>query len=369
MTSESLETLPPPAREAASQLRQSPVAGRAGKPELPLFQRSEVSRLNMLHRTWQPVEIRIGEACFLLRAGGGSAAYSPGPHALIILSAGTEVASVSVPAGLLDEIITKAGGSSIAQMSAQSVLLLLEHLLSSQLTQLEYDLNQKLSLTSIHYPARPLAGAKLFLECSSGAGSYRFGTAFWGAALERFAMAASGRDTKPGVWPGIPVEVALRLGMASVPGRLLESIRPGDVIIADVTCGRDRVIAVAGERFGAAGLIQNESVKLVTPLARLTGTDEETWSMSESTPQLTGNPHGHDSAVDDIVVKLMFEMGRKEISLGELRTITAGHIFEFSRPPGSSVDIFAGSRRIGQGEIVQIGEALGVRVTRLFNNE
>jgi len=39
-----------------------------------------------------------------------------------------------------------------------------------------------------------------------------------------------------------------------------------------------------------------------------------------------------------------------------------------ARPLDDSVDILANGRRIGCGALVQIGDSIGVRVTRLFDN-
>lgn len=341
---------------------------QVSKAELAVLDPLEVARLNLLHRRRAPMTIHLGEVSVQLQAGGNPCGLE-GSRAAVTLSAGSESASVLVPVSLLDEIIGNAGGSNCAQTRPQSVLLLLEHLLSEHLSKLESALDRAISFDAIRYSAQSCPGSNLVLQCTSETGEHRLEAVLGASAANTLARWAAGHETRPGAWPGIPIEVAFRRGAARVSRRLLESARPGDVIVADAMCGKDRTTVVVGERLAAAGLIQNESLKLLAPLARLSGTEEETWSMSESTPPFLQDGHANDSTLDDIVVKLMFEMGRKEISLGDLKTITPGYIFDLSRAPSSSVDIFAGSHRIGQGEIVQIGDALGVRVTRLFNNE
>ncbi len=314
------------------------------------------------------MNIQLGEVSIQLQAGAIPCGLE-GPRATVTLSAGSESAAVLVPVSLLDEIIGKAGGSNCAQTRPQSVLLLLEYLLSEHLSKLESGLQRAISFDAIGYSAQASPGSNLVLQATSETGDHRLEVALGVSAGSCLAGWAAGHETRPGAWPGLPIEVAFRRGATRVSRLLLESVRPGDVIVADAMCVKDRIIVVAGERLAAAGLIQNESLKMLAPLARLSGTEEETWSMSESTPPFPQDGHANNSTLDDIAVKLMFEMGRKEISLGELKTITPGFIFDLSRAPSSSVDIFAGSHRIGQGEIVQIGDALGVRVTRLFNNE
>jgi type III secretion system YscQ/HrcQ family protein len=76
-----------------------------------------------------------------------------------------------------------------------------------------------------------------------------------------------------------------------------------------------------------------------------------------------------DADFHEIRLTLSFELGRQELSVGELRNLEPGHVFDMTRPTRNAVDIYAGARRLGQGEIVEINGTLGVRITRLFNNE
>ena len=72
--------------------------------------------------------------------------------------------------------------------------------------------------------------------------------------------------------------------------------------------------------------------------------------------------------LDDIPVKLLFELGRIELSLAEIRRLAPGAVIAMPRPLDESVDIVANGRRIGRGSLVQIGSNLGVRITRLFQD-
>jgi len=63
-----------------------------------------------------------------------------------------------------------------------------------------------------------------------------------------------------------------------------------------------------------------------------------------------------------------FEVGRLELSLGDVRQMAPGTVLPLSRPFDEALDIMASGRRIGRGEIVRIGDSLGVRIIRLFDN-
>jgi type III secretion protein Q len=68
--------------------------------------------------------------------------------------------------------------------------------------------------------------------------------------------------------------------------------------------------------------------------------------------------------LDALEVQLRFEVGDLEVSLGELRHLRAGHVFELGQPLNrSSVRILAHGNVLGQGHLVAVGERLGVRVS------
>jgi len=64
-------------------------------------------------------------------------------------------------------------------------------------------------------------------------------------------------------------------------------------------------------------------------------------------------------------MRLVFELGRREMSVDELRNIGVGGSIALEKPATSVVDILANGRRVGAGEMVLIGDQLGVKITRL----
>jgi len=72
--------------------------------------------------------------------------------------------------------------------------------------------------------------------------------------------------------------------------------------------------------------------------------------------------------LDELPLRIVFEVGRLELSLGDVRQMAPGTVLPLSRPFDEALDIMASGRRIGRGEIVRIGDSLGVRIIRLFDN-
>ncbi len=76
-----------------------------------------------------------------------------------------------------------------------------------------------------------------------------------------------------------------------------------------------------------------------------------------------------DPDLDDLPVRLVFEAGRVEFSLGELQRLAPGALVPLGRPVDEPIDIMANGRRLGRGTLVQIGDGLGVRIVSLAANE
>jgi type III secretion protein Q len=85
--------------------------------------------------------------------------------------------------------------------------------------------------------------------------------------------------------------------------------------------------------------------------------------------EFSGAAGMHDPDLDDLPVRLVFELGRVELSLGELQSLAPGALVPLSRPVDAPLDIMANGRRLGRGTLVQIGESLGVRIVSLAGNE
>lgn len=70
--------------------------------------------------------------------------------------------------------------------------------------------------------------------------------------------------------------------------------------------------------------------------------------------------------IDELEVELVVELGRVELSLAELSRLGVGDVLALGQPLGGGVDVWAGGRRIGRGELVDVDGETGVRLTELF---
>jgi type III secretion protein Q len=76
-----------------------------------------------------------------------------------------------------------------------------------------------------------------------------------------------------------------------------------------------------------------------------------------------GMPLHDDEVIDSTPLTLDFQLGHLELTLGALRTLTAGVILPVEGGMPASVAITCGRRAIGRGEIVDVDGQLGIRIT------
>jgi type III secretion protein Q len=181
-------------------------------------------------------------------------------------------------------------------------------------------------------------------------------------------QAGKGKSIVPPLPEGeVPVTIGVRVAAATFAVGEIATLSPGDVVIADHCCRQaNTAVAVIAEHLVAPVELTAAGAGIAAPPTRARGSPWE-WSMENG-----GNSPRPDVAqktnFDDIPVKLLFELGRIELSLAEIRQLAPGAIVPISRPLEDSVDILANGRRIGRGSLVQIGDSLGIRITRLFDN-
>jgi type III secretion protein Q len=264
------------------------------------------------------------------------------------------------------------------RLDPSHLALLFELALGDELSMLEASLGARLAITSVHAAdddRQNRATALAFAIAVDGLGTLDgelllqpAQAIMFSQFLDRSANPAS-RGSKSIDPPlpeedRVPVAVGVRVAAATFAIGDIARLSPGDVVIADQQA--KTAVAVIAEHLVAPVELTTAGARIAAPPTRARGSAWE-WSMENG-----GNSPQPDVAqktnFDDIPVKLLFELGRIELSLAEIRQLAPGAIVPISRPLEDSVDILANGRRIGRGSLVQIGDSLGIRITRLFDN-
>ena len=73
--------------------------------------------------------------------------------------------------------------------------------------------------------------------------------------------------------------------------------------------------------------------------------------------------------LENIDVKLTVEVGDTTLKIRDLIRLNEGSVIELNRLAGEQLDIFVNGASIAKGEIVMVGERLGVRFTEIVTTE
>lgn len=175
------------------------------------------------------------------------------------------------------------------------------------------------------------------------------------ARLERLPLAV----VKQEPWPTLPVSVTLWIGQIRLTPQEFRHLELSDMLLfpssaPDATL--ELTLRQSGRPVAVAHLHRRQLL-----IAHLVPIAMSEPSQAPDTPRPPLNP-------DDLEIRIDFDLGDLTLPLRELRAIQPGYSFELDRPDAQSVRIVAGSQVIGYGELVQIDDRLGVRVTSLFQS-
>ena len=167
-------------------------------------------------------------------------------------------------------------------------------------------------------------------------------------------------------WPAekLPFPAALRLGTTPLTVASLRSLRPDDAVLLSSERHEGGMLVVA-EAWLAEARRNGQQWQLDTALRPARSRQDREWTMHDG-----GDGMQDDDAIgdpDDLPVRLAFDVGRLDVSLGELRRLDAGSVLELNGSPEELVRISANGRLIGQGALVDVNGAVGVRIVRMFN--
>ena len=73
--------------------------------------------------------------------------------------------------------------------------------------------------------------------------------------------------------------------------------------------------------------------------------------------------------IENIETKLVVEAGAAMITVRDLLKLNVGSVIELDRLAGEHLDIRVNETLVLKGEIVTIGETLGIRITDVVNND
>ena len=89
-------------------------------------------------------------------------------------------------------------------------------------------------------------------------------------------------------------------------------------------------------------------------------------------PEQTDTPLAHHKgpvALEDIPMTLTVEVGQIELTMDQLLKLEPGNLLDVTLHPRNGVDLTVNGRIVGKGELIRIGETLGVRILQVGRSE
>jgi flagellar motor switch protein FliN/FliY len=73
------------------------------------------------------------------------------------------------------------------------------------------------------------------------------------------------------------------------------------------------------------------------------------------------------TTLGNVVADVVVELGRREMTLGEVRRLQAEDVVELNKLAGEAFNVLVNQRLFGEGEVVVVADVMAVRITRLHD--
>lgn len=191
------------------------------------------------------------------------------------------------------------------------------------------------------------------------------------AALNSLVHAVKSREAAPSdALDLLRIPVSFSLGSTQIRLREVGSICPGDIINIDEWKSSGAGIVVTAELGGLRGkrLVGiAEGSRITIQQSKDKPMNRDNSALASTADEVAGLPIDR---LDALEVALRFEVGDLQVTLGELKSIGAGHVFDLGQPLNRSpVRILAHGNVLGKGHLVAVGDRLGVRVSEFAPSE
>ena len=167
------------------------------------------------------------------------------------------------------------------------------------------------------------------------------------------------------LWRDLPAPVSVTCPGPRLTAADWDGLRPGDVIVLGSRTQPPPLYADAnGRRWPLAS--NHDGCRVTGPMQTFP-TLLERFAMTEHDDAAADGAAAPQDAIDaatrSLPVLVEFELGRLELTVGELAGLQPGYVFPLPAfVEGANVTIRANGRASGRGELVAVGDTLGVRL-------
>ena len=162
--------------------------------------------------------------------------------------------------------------------------------------------------------------------------------------------------------PDTPLAVRLELGEMRLTPAALRALALNDVLLPDTNIEAAPVLWLRVDAHHAVRARLEQRSLIIESVLQ----EDSFMPAPVSAPKRDAPGAVH---VDDIEIRLVFDLGEKTLKLGELAALQPGQVLALEAPARGQVAIRANGRLIGRGELVRIADRVGIRVMELAGPE
>lgn len=181
-------------------------------------------------------------------------------------------------------------------------------------------------------------------------------------SLGLMLMAGLAAQREPAAGPlaaeRLAVTLRAEIGTTRMPATTLKSLATGDAILMDHSWAtQDGELWLGAGHWGLRVREEGSSLVITQPFhytESIMNTDNDSETGEEGL-----------AALDDLPVRLSFDLGERTLTLGEVTTLQVGQVLELATPLSQAVNIRANGALVGLGELLEIGGRIAVGITSL----
>ncbi|WP_142848232.1 type III secretion system cytoplasmic ring protein SctQ [Telmatospirillum sp. J64-1] len=168
-------------------------------------------------------------------------------------------------------------------------------------------------------------------------------------------------------WEDLPLPLRLDVGWVDLGLSELRSLERNDILLLDDTSliENDRLILRLTSRIALKARLEGTTLTIEDIMRTAMTEDPATPPAADQEVVSENNAEPLLPSLDDVEIRLTFDIGHQTLTLAELQALAAGFTFDLGHDPRRAVNIRAGGKLVGRGELVQVDERIGVRVVTL----
>lgn len=152
----------------------------------------------------------------------------------------------------------------------------------------------------------------------------------------------------------LPVRLSFGVGWTDLSLADFRQLQSRDVVLLDEcwVSSDNEIFLCAGQKVGLFARLEDRRIVISGEFEEIMHND-------------SNDDLDDDKPLDGIQIRLSFDLGDRILTLGELRQLAPGHVFELGRPVRSAVNIRANGKIVGEGELVDVDGQMAVSILKL----